>query len=477
MNRIFFILALLVLSGSAAYGQFTDNKLAEVEKNLVGNIRIKGDQPMLLANRMAYYHVPGLSIAIIKNYKIIGVKGYGTTNDSLGKQVTEQTLFQAGSVSKSLNAIGIMKLRQENKLNLYADINNYLRRWKLRYDSTSHGRTVSIAQLLSHTGGVNLPGFLGYNRGSKLPDIVQILDGRSPSNTPRIRIEREPGKQMFYSGGGVLISQLAVMDITGQAYCDYMRRAVLTPLGMVHSFYGEPANFDQVATGHYANGKEINGRYRVYPELAGAGLWCTPTDLAKYIIEMQLAYKGAGAKVLTQQSARLILQPYQNDRAGLGVFIDTLNGTPYFQHAGVTSGFRCQYYGSITGGNGVVVMINGDSDGIIKEIINSVGRIYKFKGLNQSVTKQITKVPDADLEAYTGSYYLNPQFMLLIVKEESQLYAIAPGHSKIKIIPESQTKFFMMEMPIELGFIKEGNYCVAVTVKENGQISELKKKL
>ncbi|UOE47463.1 beta-lactamase family protein [Mucilaginibacter sp. SMC90] len=475
MNRLICILALLVLPGSAAYGQFVNDKLAEVEKNLVGNIRIKGNPPMLLTDRMAYYHVPGVSIAIIKNYKIIGVKGYGTTSDSLGKPVTEQTLFQAGSVSKSLNAVGIMKLRQENKLDLYIDINSYLQRWKFRYDSISREKTISMAQLLSHTAGVNVPGFPGYNRGSNLPDIVQLLNGRPPANTPRIQAEREPGKQMVYSGGGVLISQLAVMDITGQTYDDYMRKAVLMPLDMTHSTYGEPAGFDQIATGHYANGKEIYGRYRTYPELAAAGLWSTPGDLAKYIIEVQLACEGAAAKVLTQESARLMLQPYHNDRTGLGVFVDTLNGAVYFQHAGVTSGFRCQYYGSMKGGNGVVVMTNGDNDGIIKEIINSVGRVYKFKGLDQSVTKEIAEVPDTDLQSYTGSYYLNPQFTLLIVKESGQLYAIAPGHSKVKIIPESQSKFFIMEMPIELEFIKEGKNCVGITLKENRQISRLKK--
>jgi CubicO group peptidase (beta-lactamase class C family) len=475
MNRVFCLLALLVLPGSATHAQFVNDKLAEVEKNLVGNIRIKGEQPMLLTDRMTYYHLPGVSIAIIKNYKIVGAKGYGMANDSLKNPVTELTLFQAGSVSKSLNAVGIIKLVQKKKLNLYVDINNYLQRWKFPYDSIARGKTVSMAQLLSHTAGVNLPGFPGYNRESKLPDMIQMLNGQPPANTPRIQAERAPGKQMIYSGGGVLISQLAVMDITQQPYDAYMKENVLIPLGMVHSSFESPANLDEIAIGHYANGREIYGGYRVYPELASAGLWCTPTDLAKYIIEMQLAYKGGAAKVLTQENARLMLKPYQNSRAGLGVFIDTLNGTPYFQHGGITSGFRCQYYGSIEGGDGVVVMTNGDNDGIIKEIINSVAWIYELKGLYQSVMKEIAKVPDADLQSYTGSYRLNPQFTLSVVKEDSQLYAIAPGHSKVKIIPESQSKFFIREMPIELEFIKDGKRCVGITLKENGQISRLQK--
>jgi CubicO group peptidase (beta-lactamase class C family) len=475
MNRFFCLLALLILPGSAALAQSVNDKLAEAEKNLVGNIRIKGEQPMLLTNRMAYYHVPGVSVAVIKNYKIVEAKGYGVADDSLQNPVTTQTLFQAGSVSKSLNSVGIMKLIQEKKLDLYADINNYLQRWKFPYDSISRGRIVSMAQLLSHTAGVNLPGFPGYNRGGKLPNIIQMLNGSPPANTPRVKAEIEPGKKMVYSGGGVLISQLVIMDITQQAYETYMQESVLTPLGMTHSLFQLTTDLDNVATGHYADGREIYGRYRVYPEQAAAGLWCTPTDIAKYIIEMQLAYIGGPAKVLTQEISRLMLKPYHNNRTGLGVFIDTLNGTPYFQHAGVTSGFRCQYYGSVEGGNGVVVMINGENDGIIKEIINSIALVYKLKGLFQSVMYKIAKVPNAYLQSYTGSYRLNPQFSLAIIKQANCLYVIAPGHSKVKIIPQTSTKFFMTEMPIELEFIKDGIRCVALTLKENGQTSRLQK--
>ena len=314
MNKLFCLSALLVLGSSAVHAQFNNDKLQDVEKNLVGNVRIKGEQPMLLKERMTYYHLPGLSLAIIKNYKIVGAKGYGVANDSLKDPVTESTLFQAGSVSKSLNAVGIMKLVQEKKLDLNTDINNYLRRWKFPYDSVVQGKTVSMAQLLSHTAGVNLPGFPGYNRAGEFPDIIQMLNGQPPANTPRIKAERVPGEQMVYSGGGVLLSQLAVMDISLQSYDAYMKQNVLIPLGMVRASFEQPANLDEISTGHYANGREIYGRYRVYPELAAAGLWCTPTDLAKYIIEIQLAYKGGAAKVLTKESARLMLKPFHNSR-------------------------------------------------------------------------------------------------------------------------------------------------------------------
>jgi len=475
MNRLFCLLALLILRGGAVYAQLLDDKLAEVERNLVGNIQIKGEAPMLLTDRMAYYHVPGLSIAIIKNYKLVAAKGYGIANDSLKNPVTEETCFQAGSVSKSLNAVGIMKLVQDKKLDLYTDINNYLQCWKFPYGSISRGNVVVMAQLLSHTAGVNLPGFPGYNRGNKLPDIIQMLNGQPPANTPRIQAEREPGKQMVYSGGGVLISQLAVMDITHQAYGTYMENNVLTPLDMTKSSFTPSASLDNIATGHYANGKEIYGRYRLYPELAAAGLWSTPIDVAKYVIEIQLAYKGERAKVLTQESAQMMLTPYQNTRAGLGVFIDTLNGVPYFQHAGVTSGFRCQYYGSVQGGDGVVVMTNGDNDGLIKEIINSIARVYNLKGLDQSVIREIVSLTDADLQSYAGSYRLNPQFKLLIVKGGSELYAVAPGHSKVKIMPESLTRFFMMELPIKIEFINVNNRCTGLIFTEKGRTSRFQK--
>jgi CubicO group peptidase (beta-lactamase class C family) len=169
------------------------------------------------------------------------------------------------------------------------------------------------------------------------------------------------------------------MDITHEPYDKYMRDNVLRPLGMMSSFYTQPAPADKrglLATAYHVDGKAVEGKYHIYPEEAPAGLWTNPTDLCQYIIETQNSYAGLSAKVLSQEYTRLRLTPYIDSTAALGVFINKIGAATYFQHGGANEGFRCQYYGSLEGGNGVVVMVNSDNGGILQEVVNSVAIVY-----------------------------------------------------------------------------------------------------
>ncbi|MGZ3752413.1 MAG: serine hydrolase domain-containing protein, partial [Mucilaginibacter sp.] len=382
----------------------TSEKIHLVENNLVGAKQTEGESPFNIKDRMAHYKVRGLSIVVIHHYKIEWAKGYGWADEELKIPVTAQTLFQAASISKSLNAVGVLKLAQDKKIDLYIDINNYLANgkyadskrdsytlmnadqfsWKFPYDSVSKGKKITIANLLSHTAGLTVHGFGGYEKGASIPDIVQILDGKPPANSPKVRSMFEPGLKFEYSGGGITISQLVVMNMTHQPYDKYMFDNVLQPLGMTSSTYSQFLPREKrtlLASAYYADGQQVPFRYHVYPEEAAAGLWTNPTDLAKYIIETQLALEGKSHKVLNQQFTKTRLTPYMDKQAALGVFVEDLNGAKYFTHGGSNEGFRSQYYGSFEDGNGVVVMVNSDNGDIIPEILNSVAKIYQFKGL------------------------------------------------------------------------------------------------
>ena len=191
-----------------------------------------------------------------------------------------------------------------------------------------------------------------------------------------------------------------VQDITHEPYDRYMKEKVLDPLGMSSSFYTQPApaaKASLLATAYYVNGKEVKGKYHIYPEEAPAGLWTNPTDLARYIIETQLSYEGKSAKVLDQQYTKLRVTPYIDKSAALGVFIDKKGDDFYFQHGGANEGFRSQYYGSLEGGNGVVVMVNSDNGAILQEVINSVATIYDWKGFYEPQTKTVVTLDPAQL--------------------------------------------------------------------------------
>ena len=479
MKKIIFslILITLLLPACAQKPISNDDKITQVENNLVGAIQAPGDHPASIKDRMLYFHIHGLSIAVIQNYHILWAKGYGWADMNQKIPVTPQTLFQAASISKSLNGVGLLKLAQEKKLDLYADINTYLTGWKFPYDSLSKGKKISVANLLSHTGGLTVHGFPGYESGNDRPTVEQILDGKTPSNSPAVRSMYEPGLQSEYSGGGITISQLILTNITHQPYDEYMKKEVLQPLGMSSSTYAQPPTDikpNLLATAYDRNGEEITGKYHIYPEQAAAGLWTNPTDLAKYIIETQLAYEGRSAKVLDQQTTKLRLTPYLNYNAALGVFIDKSDSAVYFQHGGANEGFRCQYYGSLADGNGVVVMVNSDNGNIMAEIINSVAKVYDFKGLYRS--KTTVAVADSLLEKYTGQYALTPTFVMTISKEGDQLFSQATNQPKFKIYAETPTKFTPSEFPATIEFIKDINGKISsIILYQNGQQHEAKR--
>lgn len=358
-------------------------RISQVESNLSGPAETQGKVKWTLKERMAFYKIRGLSIAVIHNYHMEWAKGYGWTDTANQKPVTTLTLFQAGSISKSLNAVGILKLAQDNKLDLYVDINTYLTDWKFPYEAASNNKKITLANLLSHTAGLSVHGFPGYEQGDTLPTLAQVLDGQRPANTAAVRSQFQPGLKYQYSGGGTTISQYILMQLTHEPYDKYMWENVLKPMGMINSSYTQPPPTDKqvlLATAYHADGSEVKGKYHVYPEQAAAGLWTNPTDLSKYIIETQLSYEGKSQKVLTQQFTRLRLTPYIDQRAALGVFIDKKGDAGYFQHGGADEGFLSQYYGSLEGGDGVVVMVNSDNGRILQEIVTSVATVYKWKG-------------------------------------------------------------------------------------------------
>jgi CubicO group peptidase (beta-lactamase class C family) len=269
---LLFTSSVMLLNGSTIKAQTgplpspeVSKKIRAVENNLTGVIRIAGDSSWSLLNRMHYYGIRGLSIAVIHDYKIEWAKGYGWADDSSKTPVTAQTLFQAASISKSLNGVGVLKLAQEGRVDLYADINQYLASWKFPYDAVSKNKKISTVQLLCHEAGLNVHGFAGYARNEALPTIIQILDGTPPANSAAIRSMQEPGLGSVYSGGGITISQLIVMDITHQPYAQYMQDEVLKPLGMTNSSYEQPnrGNPALLSTGYNMNGQEIPGKYHI----------------------------------------------------------------------------------------------------------------------------------------------------------------------------------------------------------------------
>lgn len=470
---LFFCIETNILLGqnNTTYSNEVQAKIKQFENNLGLWVQI-GNQQFTLADRMKSNHVNGVSIALIKDYKIEWAKGYGWADSAEQRPVTTNTLFQAGSISKSLNGVGILKLAQEGKLNLDSDINIYLRSWKFPYDSLSKGKKITIANLLSHTAGLTVHGFEGYEKGDAIPALIQILNGEKPANSKAIRSMYEPSLKSEYSGGGTTISQLILQDITGQPYDTYMWNNVLNPMGMSNSFYTQPPPADKenlLATGYYNDGKAVKGKYHIYPEQAAAGLWTNPTDLAKYIIETQLSLQGKSNKVLSPETTRLRLTPYIDNSAALGVFIIKKGNENYFNHDGSDEGFVATYYGSMENGNGAVVMANTDNGSLLSEIVNSLAAVYNWKDFYTPKFKKVVTVNNEILESYVGNYKLHRD-TLTVTLEKEDLVIRLNSKTKYKIYFTSDTDFFMLEMAgSEQRFTKDKNKKInGFEINDNG---------
>ncbi len=432
---------------SKNYPTDIEEKISLVENNLAGWVQTGYHDTWNLAERMKYYNINGVSIAVIHNYKVEWARGYGFADVSENRPVTEKTLFQAASISKSLNSVGILKLVQENKLDLDSNINKYLVTWKFPYDEKSNNKKITLTNLLSHTAGLTIHGFPGYEKGSALPTLSQILDGQKPANTEAVRSSAEPGRSVIYSGGGITISQLIVTDITHRPYDVFMQKNVLDPLGMTSSSFTQPPQKKEslLATGYKADGSEVKGKYHIYPEQAAAGLWTNPSDLCKYIIETQLSYQGKSSKILTSEMTRLRLTPVLED-AALGTFVNSrvTGSLKYFNHTGGNEGFSCIAIGCRDNGEGVVIMTNSDNGAILEEIANSVATVYKWKDYYLPEIKKVIDLDESIAERYPGKYDVNGTTVTIKMGPDGLLLN-AVGDLFWNIYFTSDTDFFVRE--------------------------------
>jgi CubicO group peptidase (beta-lactamase class C family) len=332
---------------------------------------------------MAEYHVPGVSIAIIKDYEIDELLVYGVTNSDTQEPVTEETLFQAASISKSVTALGVARYVQVGAIDLDGDINNWLTSWEVPENSFTAQETVTLRRLLSHTAGTTVSGFDGYAHGEIIPTLLQVLNGEPPANSEPIVVDRTPGEGFKYSGGYVIV-QHALIDLAHKPFGQVLQETVLGPLRMGDSTFEQPLPANRAShasAGHDANGNVLAGNYHIYPELAAAGLWTTPSDLAPFLIELRLSLRGESNKVIDQELVTELLAPAGDAGYGLGFRIWPMGNAKYFGHAGQNAGFVALMQADTETGVGAVVMTNAD-DGtaVVKAIMQIITKQEGWPG-------------------------------------------------------------------------------------------------
>src|SRR5918992_1859740 len=436
-------------------------RIARIESGLRFPVTIRGKTParMRLDQRMLVHKVPGVSIAVIDSFRIVWARGYGVREAGGSDSVTTETLFQAASISKPVAALAALRLVQEGVLDLDEDVNRKLKSWKIPESPFTATQPVTLRRLLSHSAGLTVHGFRGYAATESVPTFLQIVNGESPANSRAIRVDTFPGARWRYSGGGYTVMQQLLIDVSGKPFSELMRTRVLEPPGMKHSTYEQPLPshlLGTAATGHRSDGTLVPGKWHTYPEMAAAGLWTTPSDLARYAIQVQLAAAGRSNAVLSQRTATQMLT-VQSGSYGLGPGVEGEGRDARFSHGGANEGFRCFFIAYPGRGQGAVIMTNSDGGGALaQEILRAIAEEFNWPS-QRPVEKTVVAVSPETPKRIAGRYVFEtaPNIFIPITADSGRVQAEVTGQFKTEIYPESETQYFSVVRDVELTFEPE----------------------
>jgi CubicO group peptidase (beta-lactamase class C family) len=397
-----------------------------------------------LADLMDLYRIPGISIAVGQLDGEIWTAGYGTVGTGVATPISSRTVFQACSISKHVAAFGALRLVADGVLDLDADIHQYLTSWQL---PASDGRraVVTLRQLLAHTAGLSYNWFRGYGPGEAVPSLLQTLAGHSPANTPPVRASLLPGCRFRYSGSHFAVLQQLLVDVTGSRFEELMLMLVLDPVGMADSSFDQQfprTRPELVALGHHGAGPPVNGGWRTIPEMAGAGLWTTPTDLARLELEITRAAAG-GSPLLNQDLAEQMLTP-QIPAGGYGLGTEVNASADYrrFGHSGGSVGYNCFSHAWPDAGAAVAVMTNSDD---AREVLGSI---------NAAAERQYASHPQpaGAPNDVTGRYLLRENYPIDVVAAGGRLTLTSPNQPAAVLQPLPNGHYRLPGLDLEINF-------------------------
>ena len=461
------LLACRAPSTTSVHSDSTANekRIERIAQGLLPPVIVKGEATRwTIEERMREHKIPAVSIAVFENYELQWAKAYGMAEAETGTRATEETNFLAGSISKSVNALGVVLAAADGTLALDQPINELLESWKLPENELTRATPVTIRMLLSHSAGTTVHGFPGYAAGGAIPTVQQILDGEQPANTAAVRVDLAPGTRFRYSGGGTTITQVALADRSKRPYAEVLAARVLGPLGMKNSTFEQalpPERLQHAAAGYGRDGQVIEGKRHSYPEMAAAGLWTTASDLARFFVELARARAGKSSKIAAEIATQMTTKVIQTgddpdgDTVGLGVFLSQRNGARFFGHGGADAGFQASALASLDGGYGVIIMANSENGfGIFGEIERAVFKEYGWPGAEPEYVR--VALDPEKREQLLGHYVLGDT-QIAISEQEGKIVARAPFEPPSELVPIGTDRLIHCEKGLELRVVGAGS--------------------
>lgn len=335
-----------------------------------------------ILDRLVAHNVPGVAVAIIEDYDIIWISGYGSKRAGLDEPVDGDTVFSVGSVSKMVNAALALRLVDTNKITLDNNINQHLVTWQVPSNRYSRQSPVTLRKILAHTAGFSQHGFPDFLPGEALPNAIQTLNGLHPAKHSRVRLMFTPGVRMDYSGGGITVSQVAIEDVTKLDYPTAAKKWVFEPLNMTRSTFENPLpnHYGNVAFAHDSDGEPVGlpRGYEAMPEMAASGLWTSAKDLANFVIALMNSHRN-DEQFLTKSSAQDMMTRVANSWYGLGPRLNGNSNNRVFHHGGANNSYRAWIEGHLATGSGIVILTNGtNGHWIYREMRRSAARAFNW---------------------------------------------------------------------------------------------------
>ena len=353
------------LSGCGLRGQPLDSGI-DMRVDSVENGLFLG----ALEEQMARHHVPGVSIAVIDDHEIAWTRAHGLADVGRGEAVGTDTLFQASSISKAVTAAVVLKLTEEGVLDLDRNVNDTLTSWKVPENGFTAESKVTLRQLLGHAACINRPDGGFSHEGPTFPTTSQVLNGERPATNAPASVECVPGSEIRYSNIGYVIVQQLVEDATGRAFPELARELVFEPLGMASSTFAQPLAKPLAARAALPHDLDGQPQPRSFNPnaVAQGGLWTTPSDLARFLIDFMPADGGVSSRILSDAMTREMLRPHFSELDGgqlFGLGFALLGDWGLLQ-AGSDPGFRCLMVGFPGQAEGIVVMLNGEGGELLQ---------------------------------------------------------------------------------------------------------------
>ncbi|MDD8031586.1 MAG: serine hydrolase [Acidobacteriota bacterium] len=459
-----FLLSLIVFSCQTPES-ITSSRIKSLEQGLLRSVYFKGEKPekLRLSDRMSFYKVPGLSLAVMDKYQVEWTKTYGFKEIINYQPLTNQTVFQVGELSQPVAAAVTLRLVEDGQLKLDEQLGNYYleiafagRRFQPRTPFS-----ILIKDLLSHQAGFYPWISEGYSCSGLVPDLTAVLRGEEPANNFHSYRGFDQEIPVRFSDFNYVLLEKYLTEQTGLVLQELAKEKVLGKLSLKNTFFGAPLTED-LAVGHLREGPEVEGQWFCYPEQAARGLWSTPEEYLKLMIELMDCARGKTSGLLSPTVAREMLS-FQTPRSGYGFRLEGERERFKIYLKGKTKGYRAAMLIYPALGQGAVAMTNSENGWVlIDEIFRGLSVIYDWPDFKPE-EKTLFRLSPEIYQQYTGRYMVNDNYFLDIDYQDYYLTVHPTGQAATKFYVETQTIFFSVDPFIRIKF----------NLDERGQVTGL----